>query len=259
MIAPYLIACIIPKKMQPDRANKPSIANIRRRLAPGDVSIDETTDAVKLYFREMGGITLLSREGEIEVAKEIEAGEQEILLALRAESLRLETVVKSMTGGSASGQRPFVSVSKKDASKKLSASSGFKGRSLALQRGGLIKPIAGRVVRKYGKYKVSGFSDYVFSKGLEFLGKEDSTIRVIADGRVMYDGRMPGYGQILIVDHVDRYYSLYGLLHKVLISAGDVVAKGEELALIGKPDAKGKNFYFEIRKNGKPVNPMSYL
>ena len=56
--------------MKTDRAKKPSIANIRKRLVSGDVALGEAADPVKLYLREMGGITLLTRKDETEIAKE---------------------------------------------------------------------------------------------------------------------------------------------------------------------------------------------
>ncbi|MGB9439015.1 MAG: sigma-70 factor domain-containing protein [Desulfobacterales bacterium] len=77
-----MIAHILSQKMHTDQAQKFFKANIRGRLSYGDVVLDEATDPVKLYLREMGGVTLLCREDETQTAKEIEAGEQEVLHAL---------------------------------------------------------------------------------------------------------------------------------------------------------------------------------
>ena len=78
-------------------------------------------------------------------------------------------------------------------------------------------------------------------------------------GKVMHVGRMPGYGTIIILDHGQRYYSLYGRLGKTLVGKGHVVEKGEIIAQTGEMDAKSRNFYFEIRRNGSPVNPQDYF
>lgn len=77
-----MIAYILSKKMHTNQAKKPSRAHIRNSIVSGDVVVDELTDPVKIYLREMGGATLLSREDETILAKEIEAGEQEVRHAL---------------------------------------------------------------------------------------------------------------------------------------------------------------------------------
>ena len=78
-------------------------------------------------------------------------------------------------------------------------------------------------------------------------------------GRVIYNGIMPEYGTILILDHGDREYSLYGRVVSPLATVGEVVQKGQVIAQVGEPDATGKNLYFEIRKNGKPLNPALFI
>jgi septal ring factor EnvC (AmiA/AmiB activator) len=131
---------------------------------------------------------------------------------------------------------------------------------LAHLKGKLPLPIDGaKVVKRFGKQKVEGFKDYVLSKGLTFEVEEPGSFAAIAAGRVLYSGRMPGYGTILILDHGSRMYSLYGQLREVSVRKGDDVAAGQELGHCSEiGDGKGQ-FYFEIRKNGKPIDPAPYL
>ena len=135
----------------------------------------------------------------------------------------------------------------------------FEGKGLFREKGGLNLPVQGRVIQPYGRQKVSDFEDMIFSKGVEYSTAADSPVVAISMGRVMHVGRMPGYGTIVILDHGERYYSLYGRLGAVSVEKGTVVEKGFPLAKTSQPDQKGRNFYFEIRRNGSPVNPQDYF
>ena len=70
---------------------------------------------------------------------------------------------------------------------------------------------------------------------------------------------MPGYGVVVIVDHGRRYYSLYGRLAVSLPQINDVLEKGGKIGSVGKPDQRGRNFYFEIRKGGKAIDPSKFF
>jgi septal ring factor EnvC (AmiA/AmiB activator) len=123
----------------------------------------------------------------------------------------------------------------------------------------LAAPVSGKIVQGFGSSKLAQFDDLLFSKGLEFQAKQASPVSVVALGKVAFTGMLPGYGLVAIVDHGARFHSLYGRLGKVLVKPGAVLKAGSSLALAGEPDRNGRNFYFELRHNGKPVNPSPYL
>ncbi|OVE80130.1 hypothetical protein BVY02_01155 [bacterium J17] len=135
----------------------------------------------------------------------------------------------------------------------------FKGRGLAKRKGRLPLPVEGQVVREFGRRKHEQFSDLVFVKGVEFLSSIGGKVKAVAQGKVIFNQVLPGYGNVVILDHGKRYYTLYGRLASSLCSVGQVVNKGEVLAVLGEPDLKGANFYFELRIRGKAVNPMKYF
>lgn len=206
---------------------------------------------------------------------------QEQLAALRAQALRLETIVKSLTGDprqARADSEEADSGSGRDAAGRLaradSAAVGaenrsgsstarsvepFNGPGLASARGRLGRPVDGKIVQYFGKVKSSGFKDLILSKGIEFAVAAGSAIRAVADGKVIFLGRMPGYGTMLIVDHGTRYYSLYGRLGETMVAPNDLVHPGDQLAVADAPDERSGNFYFEIRKEGAPVNPLPFL
>lgn len=182
------------------------------------------------------------------------------LTALKAESLRLETVVVSLTGGDLE-QRELEK--KKEKTEKSRPQPGlnqesFEGKGLFRQKGALLLPVNGKIIQPFGKHKVKEFSDFIFSKGVEYEANPGSEVKAIADGKVIYVGRMPGYGTIAILDHGERYYSLYGRLGQVSAELGQVLSKSDVLGLCGDKDDKKRNFYFEIRRSGVAVNPQDY-
>jgi len=135
----------------------------------------------------------------------------------------------------------------------------FVGVGLATLKGKLDFPVDGTLVQRFGKQRHEEFADMLFKKGIEVLASEGAEVRAVAPGRVLFTQVLPGYGQVVILDHGKRYYTLYGRLRKANCQVGQIVGAGEVLAMLGKPDHKGRNFYFELRIRGKATNPAVYF
>jgi septal ring factor EnvC (AmiA/AmiB activator) len=120
-------------------------------------------------------------------------------------------------------------------------------------------PVQGEVLQPFGRSKLTNFADMVRSKGIEFSTPAGSDVHVVQHGKVVFAGMMPGYDQVVVVEHGSRSYSLYGRLGTVAVKSGDIVEHDHVIATTSSPDAKGRNFYFEIRKNGAPVDPETVL
>jgi septal ring factor EnvC (AmiA/AmiB activator) len=87
-----------------------------------------------------------------------------------------------------------------------------------------------------------------------------TTVKAVADGRVVFADWMNGYGLILIVDHGNGYMSLYAHNDALLRDAGDPVKRGDALASVGKSGGQDRpGLYFELRRNGQPVDPGTWL
>lgn len=85
-------------------------------------------------------------------------------------------------------------------------------------------------------------------------------MRAAADGEVVYSGNgLIGYGELIIVKHNASFLSAYGHNRKRLVAEGDKVRAGQQIAEMGSSGAARDALHFEIRKNGKPVNPADYL
>jgi len=214
-------------------------------------SLSGQKQALEKKLRELEGT---SREMEAQKNQMAEA-----LTALKAQALRLETVMVSMTGGAEPEREGQEKKSEGSAEAVRSEGEKFSGSGLFRQKGALVLPVKGKVLQSYGRQKAEQFEDFVFSKGVEYSCAADSGVNAIARGKIMHVGRMPGYGTIVIVDHGERYYSLYGRLGEVRVSRGDIVEQGQIIAETGTPGKGGRNFYFEIRRGGSPVNPLDYF
>jgi lipoprotein NlpD len=97
-------------------------------------------------------------------------------------------------------------------------------------------------------------------QGLTVSGRLGDEIHAAAAGRVVYTGSgMLGYGQLVIVKHNETYLSAYGHTQSVAVHEGDAVAAGQRIATMGAGPQGDAMLYFEIRINGTPGNPLSFL
>ncbi|MGB2059128.1 peptidoglycan DD-metalloendopeptidase family protein [uncultured Alcanivorax sp.] len=97
-------------------------------------------------------------------------------------------------------------------------------------------------------------------KGIAISGKNNSPVVAAADGRVVYRGSgLTGYGNLLILKHSDRWLSAYAHNDKMLVKEGDAVKAGQQIAAMGATGTFRTQLHFEIRKDGKPVDPLLYL
>jgi septal ring factor EnvC (AmiA/AmiB activator) len=126
----------------------------------------------------------------------------------------------------------------------------------ALQVGGLSWPVNGSLLARYGGPMPDGRT----SQGVLIAAPAGTTVKAVADGRVVFADWMNGYGLILIIDHGNGYMSLYAHNDALLRDAGDQVRRGEALASVGNSGGQGRAaLYFELRRDGQPVNPDAWL
>ncbi len=104
----------------------------------------------------------------------------------------------------------------------------------------------------------TGFDDG--KKGIDIVGRSGQQILVAASGKVMYAGSgMRGYGNLVIVRHTGNLLSAYAHNKTILVKEGQIVTKGQKIAEMGNSDSDVVKLHFEIRQQGKPVDPSKYL
>lgn len=108
--------------------------------------------------------------------------------------------------------------------------------------------------------QVVGTFDEATNKGLDIAGKPGDPVLAAAGGKVVYSGSgLRGYGKLVIIKHDANYLTAYAHNQQLLVKEGDSVAKGQKIAELGSTDADRPKLHFEIRKQGRPVDPMKYL
>ena len=126
----------------------------------------------------------------------------------------------------------------------------------AMRVGGLSWPVSGSLLAAFGGRLPDGRR----SDGVLIAAAAGTAVKAVADGTVVFADWMTGYGNILIIDHGNGYMSLYAHNDSLLRAAGDAVRRGEELAAVGSSGGQERPaLYFELRRNGTPVNPSAWL
>ncbi|MBI3144272.1 MAG: peptidoglycan DD-metalloendopeptidase family protein [Pseudogulbenkiania sp.] len=111
-------------------------------------------------------------------------------------------------------------------------------------------PVKGKVLR--------GYSDS--NKGVDIAGRMGQPVLAASDGRVVYSGNgLRGYGKLIIIKHNKTFLSAYAHNSQLLVKEGQAVRKGQPIAEMGNSDADQVKLHFEIRRFGKPVDPLQYL
>ena len=114
-----------------------------------------------------------------------------------------------------------------------------------------IWPAGGKII---GTFSENG------SKGIEIAGKAGDPVIATGDGKVVYSGTgLRGYGKLVIIKHNNTYLSAYAHNQNILVKEGQSVTKGQKIAEMGNTDADQVKLHFEVRRQGKPVDPLKHL
>ena len=107
---------------------------------------------------------------------------------------------------------------------------------------------------------VAGFSDTANLKGIDIAGTAGQAVHASAPGRVVYAGSgLRGYGKLIIIKHNATYLSAYAHNREILVKEGQQVTRGQKIAEMGNTDADQVKLHFEIRRQGRPMDPVKYL
>ena len=97
-------------------------------------------------------------------------------------------------------------------------------------------------------------------KGFYIEGPPGAKVKSIFPGRVDYSGWLKGYGQIIVINHGSRFFTVFAHLEQRLTSEGEMVGKGEVIGLLGQTGSmEGPRLYFEMRKGGRQLDPLKWL
>jgi septal ring factor EnvC (AmiA/AmiB activator) len=135
-----------------------------------------------------------------------------------------------------------------------------EGLDISDKKGRLKLPLKGRILNKFGRKRVKEYESYIVYNGINFRARRGTPVQAVFDGKVLYTGELEGYGNLVIVGHGKYYHSLYGHLDSIKVAANKIVKTGEVIALSGDSGSmEGETLYFELRKNGKPIEPVRWF
>lgn len=133
-------------------------------------------------------------------------------------------------------------------------------QSLASLAGHMEWPVQGELIRGFGRSVHPRFQTVTVNNGLNIAAPLGAPVAAVADGRVEFCDRLPGFGRCVILDHGAGYYTLYAHLDRAFVSAGGQLARGQVIAEVGRPAAgETPQLYFEIRQGKTPLDPTDWL
>lgn len=122
---------------------------------------------------------------------------------------------------------------------------------------GLPHPVRGEILGQFGAQRPDGGGIW---RGIVLRAPEGASVKVVANGRVVYANWLAGFGNIMIVDHGAQYLSVYAYNQSLLKQVGETVRAGDVIATVGSTGGQVESgLYFEIRHNATPVNPLLWL
>jgi septal ring factor EnvC (AmiA/AmiB activator) len=126
---------------------------------------------------------------------------------------------------------------------------------------GLLKmPVKGKIVSLFGEFKNTRYQVLNFRSGIEIQTERGEPIAAVYAGKILYADWFKGYGNMIIIDHGENYYTVYAHIEEAFKSTGDAVEAGEVIATVGDTGSiTGPKLYFEVRHHGKPLDPMQWL
>jgi len=130
-----------------------------------------------------------------------------------------------------------------------------EGKPIAKAKGELARPAVGKIVRRYGQKEKLGGKH----KGISIKTRKSARVVATYDGQIAFAGPFRGYKQLLIIDHGAGYHTLLTGMDRIDVSVGQWLLSGEPVGVMAAGASKRKNLYFELRKNGAPINPLPWI
>ena len=154
-----------------------------------------------------------------------------------------------------------------DARKKQNKAQGKTTSQAAIniKENSLIWPIKGKIISKFGKEYQDQLKTWIFRDGIKIAAKQGQPVIAVADGNVIFAGQFRSYGNVVIIDHGEGFFTIYGFLSQIQAQQGQSVIEGQIIGLIGQ-DTQGPGMgsnqsalYFEIRKGTSAQDPEIWL
>ncbi len=142
------------------------------------------------------------------------------------------------------------------------AKAGADGQIQAFEarKGLLTLPVSGKIIHRFGPYRHSQYNVMNFRSGIDIQAERGEPVRAVHKGRVLFADWFTGYGNMIIIDHGDAYYTVYAHVDALFKTKGAAVNANEVIATVGDTGSlEGAMLHFEIRHHGKPMDPSGWI
>jgi len=224
-----------------------------QRLATRERDVRELTSDI---FARRNAIE--SKRASLEVRRRKKS---EILSSVKQEKNVYEATLKDLEESSTSLWAMIkLAEREKKPTKKITAPAPREVNAKGSDRNRFPWPVRGQLLSRFGVQRHPQFGTVVYRRGIDIAARIGDEVRVVHDGQVVYADWYKGYGKLIIVDHGEGLYSLYGHLSQLEVSGGDRVSRGQVIGLAGDTGSlKGSKLYFEVRRNGEAEDPLLWL
>jgi septal ring factor EnvC (AmiA/AmiB activator) len=274
-----------PQMLENLRYTKSLLGNDKKMVAEYNGRIDELKESKGKLARDAQNKEKIKsdielRKHEIEAEKKKKAdylakvkqdksNYQASLHELETNSKRLQTIIQRLEA--ISRKQRIEAASKKRAVREKETSGTAERKvetflppssltGFGSQKGRLAMPVRGQIISRFGRQKHPQFNSYTFNNGISISAPSGTDVRSIYDGKVIFAEYFKGYGNMIIIDHGSGYFSLYAHNSRIMKKTGTIVAKNDIIASVGDVDsAGGPSLYFEIRYQGKPIDPSPWV
>jgi septal ring factor EnvC (AmiA/AmiB activator) len=120
-------------------------------------------------------------------------------------------------------------------------------------------PVSGKLLSRFGRSATGTFGTAIQRNGIEIGTTGGAAVQAVHGGTVAYAAPFTGYGVLVIVDHGAEAFTVYGHLSGTALRPGAIVARGQSIGAVGTNPAGQESTYFEVRIDGRPVNPLQWL
>jgi len=215
-----------------------------------------TLETEKEQLKEVQKSNLAIFQGNASKIEGIQKGQDEkrqFLAKLKEEIDHRKGILLELEESALNLQELIETLEKKKGSKTF-------GKGFLKRKGLLDWPSVGEVITFFGRQKHVKFDTLVFKKGIEIGGNHGEPIQAVYGAKVVYAEWFKGYGILIVLDHGEGYYTLYGHASERLVSVGNRVREGQLIGHIGETGfTQQTKLYFEIRHRGKPIDPLQWL
>jgi septal ring factor EnvC (AmiA/AmiB activator) len=208
---------------------------------------------ILLIREQLGKIRALEEEEKMRLVPLREDLEKKVihLMKIHKEKEFYETAVKELQIAAENLKQAFLKIEQKKTYKAMHSS------RFGDSKGKLPYPLEGKALRGD---KLLGSERLNLHKGIYVTGSSDSEVKAVFPGRVDFSGRLKGYGEVIIINHGSRYFTISAHLSRRIKEEGDMVEEGEVIGSAGiNAYLEEPGVYFEMRRGGKHLNPMKWL